>query len=92
MDKIVCPNCHFEFNPQPEGIISQYVPPKERKVELAVPKLSAYREKFKGRKLSIKDVKAPASEPRIVKTDSELDRFSYRGEGLFTGPGVEIEI
>jgi len=60
---------------------------------MAVPTLSEYREKYKNRTLTAFDVRAKQSAPVPIKRlDADLDRFTYKGDALFFGEGVEQEI
>ena len=61
-------------------------------IKQAIPKISDYRERFKKRKISPRELIAPPSIRRIKQNDGNLDRFSYKGENLFFGEGLEEDI
>jgi hypothetical protein len=70
--------------------LEQYAQPE---VKDAVPKVSNYRERYKQRKIRLKDISAPPKRySKLDKTDSMLDEYSYKGEKLFVGPGLQEEI
>lgn len=88
-----CPRCGYEENPLegysvPKTVVGQATNVTTSTV--AVPKVSEYREKFKNHQLSPRDVMPPRPPPpQIVRQDGELDRFSYNGDSLFFGSGIE---
>jgi len=64
---------------------------ENKEVKKAVGKVSDYRERFKRRELSPVEL---VSKPKIVrqlKKDRSLDKFSYKGEKLFFGEGIQQE-
>lgn len=61
-------------------------------IKQAVPKVSDYRERFKQRKLTSRDLVAEPTIRKIKQEDRSLDRFSYKGEPLFFGEGLREDI
>lgn len=58
----------------------------------AEPKLSQYRERYKQHKIGVRELITIPPPPKIVRTDSELNGYSDKGDRLFFGPGVEEDI
>lgn len=80
-----------------KSILEDYVgeePEIEAKgVKKAVGKLSDYRERFKEKKISTRELIAPPSARQdLVRTDGELDKFNYKGDRLFFGEGISEDI
>lgn len=63
--------------------------PKQVGVQKAVGVKCDYRERFKAKKLTMKDITNPGS-PKEARApgDSELSKFNYKGDSLFFGEGV----
>lgn len=81
-----------------EDAAADYVPsPKEEpKQEVgvsgfprAVPTVSDYRERLKQKKLTSRDVTAPPRPVDLPDRSAPLSGFTYKGESLFYGPGLE---
>ena len=90
-----CPTCGQKIISQnrtkekPASILDDY---ETKKVKIAVPKVSDYRERYKKRKIRIDDISAkPTILKKATKQDGNLDRFTYKGESLFFGEGLTQE-
>jgi hypothetical protein len=83
-----CPNCGYDAG---KSVISDYVPVVTPPTAgVAVPGVYEYREKYKQQKLKPQDVTTPRKQiESIPRLDSELDKFSYDGDSLFFGKGLE---
>ena len=64
---------------------------KNKEVKKAVGKISDYRERFKKRRLSPAELIARPKIMKQLKQDKSLDKFSYKGENLFFGEGLQRE-
>lgn len=79
-----------------DPIVEEYIPKKveqEKEIGLsgyprAVPGVYDYRERYKQRKLTMRDVTAPPSAVSPKRMDSNLDQFG----DLIWGPGIEQEM
>jgi hypothetical protein len=58
-------------------------------IKQAIPKISDYRERFKKRKISPRELIVQPTVRKIKQNDTSLDRFNYKGESLFFGEGLE---
>lgn len=59
----------------------------------AIPKVSEYRERYKKHQVRAADITArPNYNVELKRSDSDLDKFEYKGDKLFFGEGIEREI
>lgn len=81
-----------DYKIQSQNDLPQEEVPEKSGIKDAVPQVSDYRERFKRKELKASDVIAPPARVERKKVDSSLDSYSYKGEGLFFGPGLEDDI
>lgn len=61
-------------------------------VRMAQPKISDYRERFKRHELTKNDVVAPPAPVKLHQFESEeFSKYTYDGENLFFGKGLEYD-
>jgi hypothetical protein len=78
-------------NGKVEDVLGDYSIEEETEtgIKKAESRVSDYRERFKQKKISPREVFTPPKQVNLHRVDNELDRFSYKGEDLFFGEGLE---
>lgn len=81
---------HWNIKPSIPQSESAQVEGKE--IAEAIPKVSEYRERFKNKQIRISDIKAKENyDIPLRKSDSDLDKFDYKGDKLFFGEGINVD-
>lgn len=100
MKKIICPSCGLHFSidvstvKQVEEKVQVKIEPvkSDGQIKRAQPVLSNYRENFKKKRINPEDIMAKRTVPKIKQFDADFGKFTHKGESLFFGDGVELEI
>lgn len=87
---------------EPRSLVDEYAPPttptlpitpQTPGVRKAEPKVFDYRERYKNKEVYQDEIKVPHKVMKhLPKLDHELDKFTYKGESLFFGEGLEEEL